>query len=101
METRMRVHDLRVGILAYIVGQSHIYARLCDTRNGRTTTFRLASCLDAIPRIDGLAPALANSCPEGHAEFLFRSFAEEWGCILLPPAKALATFDVLQIIPRS
>ena len=100
MEDNAHFGKLRTGILAYLVGRSHVYG-LLRAPDGHTNVYRFLSLQDAVPLIDGMSAALNATCSEGVAETLFRKFMDEWGQSLLPPASALANLDILTIIPHS
>jgi len=96
----MRVADVKVSVLAYFVAADHLYCALQD-HAGQRQVFKLSTCREVLPHIEQVVEAIEGACSPVRTEQVFTGFAREWGRRLLPPAEALASSDVLVIIPHS
>jgi CHAT domain-containing protein len=97
----VRVSDLTVGLVEYLIGTDHLYAVLVD-QSGQIQRLRLASCAEAVPRVDLLLDVLEHPyawAPTQRAKVV-RDFSEGWGVRLLPPLDLLRRFEILIIIPH-
>ena len=96
----MRVANLRVGVLMYLVGTEHIHALLLD-QQGHLNKFQLAPCDQTFVLISELFEDMERgSLSVDTTSPRLHSFCFEWGKTLLPPANCLAGFDILVIIPH-
>jgi CHAT domain-containing protein len=92
---------LSVGLLYLCVSNARIDVLLLD-QDGKLERFAPVPCSDVLPRIDELLMVLQMpmaSSPSAGARVV-HEFSNGWGRRLLPPADALAAFDVLVIIPH-
>jgi hypothetical protein len=96
-DKRRRVSDINVGLLAYCLGDRHLFAIISDA-NGHQETFRLIACDELSMRLDVLSDAMDDRFSPQHADDVFQEFSTEWGCKLLP--RTVESFDVLVIIPH-
>ena len=96
----MRVSELRVGLLFYIVGTQHIYVNVLN-QTGERHLIRLAAVEQIWPPIDQLIRVLQEPlrCSQSEIAETLQCFSREWGRRLLPPLEYLEQFDVLIIIP--
>jgi hypothetical protein len=83
----------------HFVGAENVHAVLMDPA-GTTQSFRLAPWTEVFPAIDALLDRIERGSRTAGAPPEFRAFSRDWGRRLLPPAAALAGFDVLLIIPH-
>ncbi len=95
-----RVADVRVGILAYFIGVDRLYCAFHDP-TGREQMFPLGPCRETLPRIELLLEVIDGAYSPARRERVFEEFSRGWGRTLLPPPEALATADVLVVIPHS
>ncbi len=96
----MRVAELKVGLLYYMLGTEHIYAVLVN-QDGQIQPFQLASYQQLFPRLEQLFTLIEGGYPlSSRTSAVFRDFAYGWGRELLPPYDCLKPFDILVIIPH-
>src|SRR5690348_2883007 len=96
----MRLAELKVGLLYYLVGKEHIYAVLVD-QGGQLQQFKLASCQQIFSRLDQFFAVIEGGYPlSSRISGVFHDFAYQWGQELLPPYEYLKPFNVLVIIPH-
>lgn len=94
----MRVADLRIAALHYVVGLDDVAVVVLD-QQARRQTFPLGRWRDLFPLIDELTEALAQPPRTVNPDPpQLRAFADEWGARLLPPADILDGVDVLVIV---
>jgi CHAT domain len=95
----MRLADLRIGLLFYLVDAARVHALLIDS-DGQVETFALGRWLDWFPAIDALQERIEKGWLTVDPPPEFRAFADDWGRGLLPPGDRLRQFDVLVIVPH-
>jgi len=97
----MKVSELRVGLLFYIVGTEHIYVNVLN-QAGDQYLSRLAPVEHIWPSVDQLIRALQEPlrCSQSEIVETLKRLSREWGRLLLPPLESLEKFDVLVIVPH-
>jgi CHAT domain-containing protein len=97
----MKVSELRVGLLFYIVGPQYIYVNVLNQTGERHFT-KLAPVEQIWPHLDQLIRVLRDPsrCSQSEIVETFQCFSHEWGRLLLPPLEHLEPFDVLIFIPH-
>jgi hypothetical protein len=95
----MRVNDIKVGALIYMVGIERVFVRHLKP-DGRPQDFVAGSTRELIPKIYNVLEVLSAPFALQDRERVLQEFSSEWGRVLLPPVGWQHALDVLVIVPH-